>query len=292
MSSAVTDFAASFSIQNPHFIELRLSAWQALTITTADKKVQAVQALHAAYQANQVQLDCAVKLANDKNIIAMSNAIPGRPVKPQLVHPLEVKQRSMRTTEGRAILLHALTHIEFNAINLALDAIWRFDNMPPDYYGNWLQVAFEEALHFSLLAEHLTTFGYQYGDFPAHNTLWEMVAKTSNDVLARMALVQRTMEARGLDAAPSTRNKLAQVGDHAGALIIDIILRDEVGHVAIGNRWFNYLCQQRNIDPIQTYEQLATQYRAPKLRAPFNLEARRQAGFTEAELTALQININ
>ncbi|MET3107213.1 uncharacterized ferritin-like protein (DUF455 family) [Oxalobacteraceae bacterium GrIS 2.11] len=220
-------------------------------------------------------------------VIAEPNGVPGRPNKPELVPPLQVKRRSMATTEGRAALLHALCHIEFNAINLALDAIWRFADMPSEYYADWLKVAAEEALHFSLLSDHLQTMGYAYGDFPGHDTLWEMVAKTQDDVLARMALVPRTMEARGLDAAPSTRNKLNQVGDTAGAAIVELILRDEIGHVAIGNRWFGYLCKMRDLDPIDCYADLALRYQAPKLRAPFNLEARRAAGFSENELQIL-----
>jgi len=168
-----------------------------------------------------------------------------------------------------------------------MQLIWRFADMPDEYYFDWLKVAAEEALHFSLLSSHLQSMGYVYGDFSGHDTLWEMVAKTQDDVLARMALVPRTMEARGLDAAPSTRNKLNQVGDAAGAAIIDLILRDEIGHVAIGNRWFAYLCQQRNLDPIQCYADLTLRYKAPKLRAPFNMEARRAAGFSENELQIL-----
>lgn len=213
--------------------------------------------------------------------------IPGRPDKPRLVPPIEVEKRSMRTPEGRAALIHALAHIEFNAINLALDAIWRFPNLPDDYYRDWLKVASEEAYHFSLLNAHLQTLGYRYGDFAAHNSLWEMAEKTSGDVLARMALVPRTLEARGLDASPALRNKLAQVGDIHAAEILDIILRDEIGHVAIGNRWFNWLCIQRALEPIAAYQHLAAQYKAPKLRAPFNMEARRKAGFSDAELALL-----
>lgn len=213
--------------------------------------------------------------------------IPGRPAKPQLVSPLDVPKRNMRTTEGRAILIHALAHIEFNAINLALDAIWRFNHMPQAYYTDWLKVAAEEAYHFSLLNAHLATMGYQYGDFTGHDSLWEMVDRTKGDVLARMALVPRTMEARGLDASPALRNKLSQAGDTAAAAILDIILRDEIGHVAIGNHWFNWLCQERDLEPLATYEALAIQYSAPKLRAPFNIEARLKAGFTEAELARL-----
>ena len=185
------------------------------------------------------------------------------------------------------MLIHALAHIEFNAMNLALDAVWRFAAMPPEYYADWLRVAAEEATHFSLLTAHLALLGHQYGDFPAHDSLWEMVDKTCGDVLARMALVPRTLEARGLDAIPPLRAKLAQAGDLDAAKILDIILRDEVGHVEIGNRWYNFLCQQRGLEPRATYAELALRYQAPTVRGPFNLEARRRAGFTDAELQAL-----
>jgi uncharacterized ferritin-like protein (DUF455 family) len=193
----------------------------------------------------------------------------------------------MRTVEGRDAMIHALAHIEFNAINLALDAIWRFPLMPRDYYADWLRVATEEALHFSLLNAHLLQSGFRYGDFPAHNSLWDMAEKTQDDVLARIALVPRTLEARGLDASPAVRAKLAQAGDLAAAEILDIILRDEIGHVAIGNRWYAWLCATRGLEPVATYAALAAQYKAPPLRGPFNLEARRAAGFSEAELDAL-----
>ena len=203
--------------------------------------------------------------------------------------------KSMRTAPdqlrrgvGRAMLVHALAHIEFNAVNLALDAIWRFPGMPPDYYSDWLRVAAEEAHHFTLLAAHLHTLGWAYGDFPGHDSLWEMVAKTSGDVLARMALVPRTMEARGLDAIPPLRAKLAQVGDKAGAAIIDIILAEEIGHVAIGNRWYRWLCAQRGLDPIDTYDELARRHDAPRAMRPLNIEARRAAGFDDEELARLE----
>ncbi|TCS36097.1 uncharacterized ferritin-like protein (DUF455 family) [Paucimonas lemoignei] len=193
----------------------------------------------------------------------------------------------MGTVEGRAALIHALAHIEFNAINLALDAVWRYAGMPKDYYGDWLQVAAEESLHFSLLSAHLQTLGFSYGHFPAHNSLWEMAQKTEGDLLARMALVPRTLEARGLDATPAVRAKLAQAGDQAAAEILDIILRDEIGHVAIGNRWYGWLCSARNLDPVAAYAELSAIYKAPPLRGPFNLDARRRAGFSERELALL-----
>ena len=196
-------------------------------------------------------------------------------------------RRRLGSLEGRAALVHAIAHIEFNAINLALDIVWRFPNLPESFYRDWLNVAAEEALHFTFLLEHLRTLGYDYGDFPAHNSLWEMADKTRGDILARIALVPRTMEARGLDASPKVRAKLAQAGDMEAAGIMDIILREEVGHVLVGNRWYAYLCAQRGLEPVATYARLAAEYEAPVLRGPFNLVARRAAGFSEAELAAL-----
>ena len=185
------------------------------------------------------------------------------------------------------MLIHALAHIEFNAINLALDVLWRFANMPDQFYYDWLRVAQEECEHFGLLNQHLQTLGFQYGDFSGHDGLWEMAERTQDDVLARLALVPRTLEARGLDASPAVRHKLASGGDRAGAAIIDIILRDEIGHVAIGNHWYRWLCTERGLDPINTYAELAATYRAPKLKGPFNVEARLAAGFDAAEIALL-----
>jgi uncharacterized ferritin-like protein (DUF455 family) len=260
--------------------ELRCAALHWLSEPDADAKVNGVTALAQAWQRAEIVL------IPDAELIARQ-PVPGRPPLPELVSPLLVRHRSMRTMEGRAALIHALAHIEFNAINLALDAIWRFPGMPRDYYADWLQVAAEEAFHFSLLATHLSTQGFQYGDFPAHNSLWDMAEKTQGDILARIALVPRTLEARGLDASPPVRAKLAQAGDLAAADILDIILRDEIGHVAIGNRWYGWLCTARGLEPVATYAELAARYKAPALRGPFNLEARRAAGFSEQELAAL-----
>ncbi len=260
--------------------ELRAAALHCLTEMRPEAKVAGVHNLANAWTQGSIALATGVMLHP-------TSMIPGRPERPELVPPLLVKARSMRTVEGRAALVHALAHIEFNAINLALDAIWRFPEMPQIYYADWLRVASEEASHFSLLSTHLQTLGFRYGDFPAHNSLWDMAEKTRNDVLARIALVPRTLEARGLDASPPVRAKLAQAGDHAAAAILDIILRDEIGHVAIGNRWFAWLCERRGLDPVAIYAELAMEYKAPQLRGPFNLEARRAAGFSEIELTAL-----
>lgn len=260
--------------------ELREAALCWLAETDAARKAAGARLLALNWLSGVVELDADASLTPQQTI-------PGQPVKPELVPPLSVKKRAMHTAEGRAVLIHALAHIEFNAINLALDAIWRFANMPREYYADWLKVAGEEVLHFSLLTEHLQSLGYAYGDFPGHNSLWEMVARTQGDVLARMALVPRTMEARGLDASPPLRAKLAQAGDMKAAAILDIILRDEIGHVGIGNRWYGWLCEQRGLEPVAAYARLAAEYKAPVMRGPFNFEARRAAGFSEAELAAL-----
>lgn len=225
----------------------------------------------------------------DAPIVAPAAGIPGRPAAPVLVPPSEVpRRRAIDTPHGRAVLLHALAHIEFNAINLALDAVWRLAGMPVAFYRDWMRVAAEEATHFSLLSAHLATLDCRYGDHPAHDGLWQMTEKTAADPLARMALVPRTLEARGLDASPPIRAKLAAAGDMAAAGILDIILRDEIGHVAVGNRWYRWLCERAGLDPLPTYRRLAEQYGAPRLRGPFNLDARRQAGFDDDEIAALE----
>jgi uncharacterized ferritin-like protein (DUF455 family) len=213
--------------------------------------------------------------------------LPGRPGRPRLVPAKQVPARSPFTLEGRAALLHAIAHIEFNAINLALDAVWRFAGMPDAFYRDWLQVAAEEALHFSLLREHLLRLGFDYGDFDAHDGLWLMAQRTAHDVVARMALVPRTLEARGLDATPPLQAKFARAGDERAVQILAVILRDEVGHVAIGNRWYRWLCERDGLDPVSLYRELVARYQAPRLRPPYNEAARRAAGFTEAELAFL-----
>ena len=260
--------------------ELRRAALHWLVYTGSAAKAAGVRAMAQAWHAGELVLE-------REAVLFAEAAVPGRPAHPELVSPLLVKSRSMRTDEGRAAMIHALAHIEFNAINLALDVIWRFPDMPEAFYIDWLKVADEEAYHFSLLEAHLQVLGCAYGDFTAHNSLWDMAEKTKDDILARIALVPRTMEARGLDAAPPVRNKLAQAGDHAAAAILDIIMRDEIGHVAIGNLWYGWLCEQRGLDPIATFARLTIEFKAPVMRGPFNMEARRAAGFTEAELALM-----
>jgi len=222
------------------------------------------------------------------NVIAAPVGIPGRPTRPELVGHTQLKHHSLRLPEGRAALIHSIAHIELNAIDLALDIVWRFPGMPESFYRDWVRIAQEEAQHFTLLRNHLVEMGFDYGAFQAHNALWEMAERTKGDILARIALVPRTLEARGLDASPAVKRKLVGAGDIRAGEILDVILRDEIGHVAAGNRWYRWVCEQRGLDPIATYAELVKTYDAPKLRAPFNMEARRAAGFDEAELLALQ----
>lgn len=212
---------------------------------------------------------------------------PGRPPRPELRPAGEMPRRKLNGPEGHAALIHALAHIEFNAIHLALDAVYRFRDLPAGFYGDWLQVAAEEADHFRRLRDHLRGLGREYGDFPAHGGLWEMARRTAHDPLARMALVPRLLEARGLDVTPDIQRRLAAYGDLAGAAILDIVLRDEIGHVAAGDRWFRHLCRERGLEPETAFRDLLRADHAPWPRRPFNDAARRQAGFSPEELAAL-----
>lgn len=271
--------------------ELRRAALAALCLSNPEEKVAAAVALHQ----KSASFSIAKYFRPEIHTDLADAALPGRPVRPALIHPARVPRRSPATVAGRAALVHAICHIEFNAINLALDAAWRFDGLPRAFYLDWLRVASEEAHHFSLLRAHLQALEHKgqrwdYGDFPAHDNLWSMCEKTAGDVTARMALVPRTLEARGLDATPQIQAKLRQVGT-ADALrlveILDIVLRDEVGHVAIGNHWYRWLCEQHRFEPVAHYRELSRRHDAPRLHAPFNDAARKRAGFTDEELSEL-----
>jgi uncharacterized ferritin-like protein (DUF455 family) len=262
-------------------MELRQRALQVLCLCDAGAKAAAALALAAdAQAAGSTALDPAAVLAH-------AAPLPGRPARPRLVAPSELPRRAPHTTEGRAALLHAIAHIEFNAINLALDAVWRFAGLPEAFYRDWLRVAGEEALHFTLLRDHLRSTGWDYGDFDAHDGLWTMTERTAASALERMAVVPRTLEARGLDATPPIQARLRRAGDARAVEILDIILRDEVGHVAVGNRWLRWLCEREGLNAEAEAERLARHHQAPRPQPPINLEARREAGFTEAELAAL-----
>ena len=262
-------------------MELRAYALAALAEADVERKVA-------------LALDTASKTAIDFEAILTPPAaapLPGRPARPRLIEPARLPHRSPHSMAGRAALVHAICHIEFNAINLALDAIWRFAALPEAYYRDWARVAAEEAQHFQLLHAHLQTLGHRYGDFDAHDGLWAMCEKTRDDLAARMALVPRTLEARGLDATPQIQAKLRAVGSAdalAACAILDVILRDEVGHVAIGNHWYRWACARQGVEPLAHEALLRTRYAAPRPRPPLNEAARRAAGFTEAELAALR----
>jgi len=214
--------------------------------------------------------------------------MPGRPARPRLVHPRDLPRRGLGSAAGRAAFIHAIAHIELNAIDLAWDAVYRFREMPPDYYHDWVGVAVDEARHFGLLRSRLRELGHDYGDFDAHNGLWEMCEKTAYDGLARMALVPRVLEARGLDVTPGMILKLRAQADDATADILALILREEVAHVAAGSRWYRWHCERAGVDPRLRFRELLREYAGGYLHGPFNLEARVLAGFDQDELAALE----
>lgn len=214
--------------------------------------------------------------------------MPGRPALPKLVHPRQVSKRGLGSIEGRAAFIHAIAHIELNAIDLAWDAVYRFRGLPASFYRDWVGVANDESRHFVLLRDRLRALGFDYGDFDAHNGLWEMTEKTAHDGMARMALVPRVLEARGLDVTPAMINKLRALGDDATADILEVILREEVAHVAAGSRWFHWYCERDGVDSRQRFRELLREYASGYLAGPFNIEARLLAGFDEDELLALQ----
>lgn len=228
------------------------------------------------------------RIALDRDAVLADVIEPGRPPRPELVHPRDLPRRRPGSLEGRVALIHAIAHIEFNAINLALDAVWRFRTMPREYYGDWLRVAAEEAKHFGLLERRLAALGHGYGDLPAHNGLWDMALRTAHDPLHRMALVPRVMEARGLDVTPGMIRRFKELGDTATVETLEVILAEEVGHVAAGTRWFRYLCRDRGLAPEATYFALLGDYLGDDIRCPLHLEARREAGFTDSELERLK----
>ena len=264
-------------------MELRHQALVLLCLTDPEEKSAQTLALYA----QEAHLSIATEA-----VYSPPQNLPGQPEKPALQHHTAVARRSPATLAGRAALVHAIAHIEFNAINLALDAIWRYPGMPPAFYRDWLLVAAEEAKHFRLLREHLREhLGHDYGDFAAHPGLWQMCEKTADDIIARMALVPRTLEARGLDATPQIQRKLRQIASPdalAAVAILDIILEEEMRHVAIGNHWYQWLCSRAGLDPLAHYAALTERYAAPRPKPPLNHAARRAAGFSEQELQWLE----
>jgi len=212
---------------------------------------------------------------------------PGRPDRPELVDPRDVPRRNLASLKGRLTLVHAIAHIEFNAINLALDAVYRFRDMPNQYYTDWCLVAAEEARHFMLLSDYLESHGMHYGDIAAHNGLWEMAVKTDDDVLVRMALVPRVLEARGLDVTPTMMAKLKPTGDTRLIDILQTIFDDEIGHVKIGTYWYKTLCAERELEPDKHFLHLIEKYMQGAKFGPFETEARLEAGFSHEEMEGL-----
>ena len=257
-----------------------MRAQAALAASDVAAKLAMTRALRADWLAGSLTL------SDDDSQVPPLEA--GRPPHPVLVEPGRLPRRRLTTVSGRAALIHAIAHIEFNAVNLALDAVARFPGMPRDYYHDWLQVAAEEARHFSLLAGRLDALGSHYGALPAHDGLWAMARRTAHDPLVRMALVPRVLEARGLDVTPGMIERLRAAGDEHSATILQVILQEEIGHVAIGSRWFRYLCRQRGLAPEPLFQELLQEHLGGVVRGPFNRAARRAAGFSDTELTALE----
>jgi uncharacterized ferritin-like protein (DUF455 family) len=213
---------------------------------------------------------------------------PGIPQRVSLVHPFDVPKRKISTDRGKRAFIHAIAHIEFNAINLAWDCVWRFRGMPRGFYDDWVHVAAEETEHFALLSQRLSEVDCDYGDLPAHNGLWEMAEKTSDDLTARMAMVPRYLEARGLDVTPGMIARMDKLGDTRSAEILRIIYEQEIGHVEIGTRWFRWACARQGVDADERFAELLDHFLKGRVKGPFNLGARRAAGFSEAELAQLE----
>ena len=210
------------------------------------------------------------------------------PAKPICVPPRDLPRRRLGTEAGKRSFIHAIAHIEFNAIKLALDIAYRFKGLPEQFYKDWLYVANDECKHFKLLCDHLTQFDCAYGDIPSHDGLWSMAVKTENDLLARLSLVPRYLEARGLDVTPAMLVKLYAQKDTASAEILEIILEDEVTHVEYGTKWLDYVCQRDDIQREKVFFDNIEHYLKGQILGPFNKPLRRRAGFTETELLELE----
>lgn len=256
------------------------ATYDVLMQSDVEKKCAATQQLVQQWQAE------ALDFQSPSEVLAIREA--GRPHMPPLVAPKDVKKRGVGSQMGRIQLMHAIAHIEFNAINLALDAVYRFHHQPEKYYTDWLNVAADEARHFQLVCNYLRAHDCQYGDYPAHNGMWDMAVQTQHDIVARLALVPRVLEARGLDVTPAMIKKLQAVGDQPAAKILSVIYHDEITHVAIGSYWFKYHCSLQGLPTEATFATFVEQFLYGTLRCPFNDEARLQAGFSQHEIKNLK----
>jgi uncharacterized ferritin-like protein (DUF455 family) len=259
--------------------DLFCAAKRCLDAREADDKLAATRATASAWRKGSLAASC------EDPPVAIER--PGLPAALRLVAPADVPKRRLRTERGLIAFVHAVAHIEFNAINLAWDCVYRFRDLPRAYYDDWVRVAEEEASHFALLRGRLRELGADYGDCPAHGGLWEMAARTAHDLPARMAMVPRYLEARGLDVTPAMIERLQRAGDSRTVAVLEVILEQEVAHVAAGSRWFRHACEQRALDPQTTFIALVERYLKGRVLGPFNEEHRRRAGFSDGELAAL-----
>ena len=242
--------------------------------------------LAAGEPARKVALSRALATRWQGGAIGMGSAVPpsrpARPARPVLLPPRDMpKRRNFGSLAGRIALLHALAHIELNAIDLAWDILARFGGptLPRGFYDDWVGVAAEEAEHFALLVARLEALGAAYGDLPAHDGLWEAAAANADDLLTRLAVVPLVLESRGLDVTPEMILRLERAGDVDSAAILRRIYRDEIGHVAVGMRWFAWLCRHRRLDPVAAFHDCVRRHFTGALKPPFNVEARAAAGF-------------
>ena len=261
---------------------LHAAAYDCLMADTVDAKLSATRRVAAAWREGRLSLEASCAPA------VVRITLPGRPASPRLVPARDLPHRGLGSVLGRSALLHAVAHIEFNAIDLAWDAVFRFRDMPRAFYDDWIAVAEDEARHFGLLSRRLADYRCAYGDFGAHNGLWEMAIRTDGSCLERMALVPRVLEARGLDVTPGMIERLRAVGDADSVDVLATILREEVAHVAAGSRWFAWCCAQADVDPEITFDALLVTHAGNAVKGPINREARRAAGFSDGELARLE----
>lgn len=270
----------------PPFHSLRGAAVEAIRAADLTIKTELAQEAQRRWQARALSLRSPLDRPAPRR--------PGRPDKPILIPPTQVKRRSLGSLKGRIALLHAIAHIELNAVDLALDIVARFatESVPHSFFDGWMQVAFEEAKHFRMVRHRLNGLGADYGDLPAHDGLWQAAHDTRNDLTARLAVVPLILEARGLDVTPALQAKMRETGDHESAAVLDVIYEDEKGHVAVGAKWFRFLCARQRKDPAQTFKALVrANFRGP-LKAPFNDIARAEAGLTPSFYRSMTASTN
>ena len=254
------------------FASLAQGARLVLTTANADEKAARAHEVAKAWRAGDLALTCAGDLDMPVR--------PARPEKPELLSHREMPKRTFKGPRGRFATLHALAHIELNAIDLAFDMAgrWAGAEMPRAFYDDWIKVGDEEAKHFLALQTRLASMEGRYGDLPAHNGLWEAAEETRHDLIARLAVVPMVLEARGLDVTPGMIEKLMGAGDHESAGVLRMIYEEEKQHVGAGTRWFTYLCEKRGLDGETTLHEMVRKHFRGVLKQPFNTEAREVAG--------------